>query len=107
MDNFFGDFHAVETYINFEGTQVNLPSTSGVACDTEADSGGEEADKENDKLWSTNAVKILIDQVKEHYEEFDKTMKKTVWNKIAKVMTTNLKRNVSWKQCDDKWKSLK
>ncbi|KAF2895419.1 hypothetical protein ILUMI_10756 [Ignelater luminosus] len=57
-DNFFGDFHAVETSVNSGDTQVNLSSTSRVAFNTEPDSGGEEADKESNKLWSTNAVKI-------------------------------------------------
>lgn len=58
------------------------------------------------KLWTTETTKLLISLVKEHDSEFQKSIKKHVWQKIGAKINAQCNLNYSWLQCDTKWKGL-
>ncbi|KAG5892122.1 hypothetical protein JTB14_032345 [Gonioctena quinquepunctata] len=62
---------------------------------------------EDKKLWSKEATFALIQLVEEYDNQFQKSVKNHIWLKIASIINTNMDINITWQQCDTKWKSLK
>lgn len=57
--------------------------------------------------WNPDHVLLLIRLVEKHDQEFQNTMKKNVWLKIAKEMETITHKKFTQDQVDNKWKGLK
>ncbi|KAL1516475.1 hypothetical protein ABEB36_000384 [Hypothenemus hampei] len=58
------------------------------------------------KLWNFEKTSVFINIVTEHQEDFKKSIKKVVWNKISTIITDIYKVKVNAQQCDTKWKCL-
>ncbi|KAL1488658.1 hypothetical protein ABEB36_014458 [Hypothenemus hampei] len=62
---------------------------------------------DNSKTWTKTTTLFLIDKMNEFDKEFSTGMKKNVWIKVAKECSANFKKNISWQNCEMKFKSLK
>lgn len=62
---------------------------------------------QNQKLWTREGTLLLIRKIEEYQHEFENGLKKIVWQKIALDCSKQLGKNISHKNCDEKWKSLK
>lgn len=62
---------------------------------------------ENSKIWSDEATNLLISLCKKYDTEFETTVKKYVWVKIAKELTEKSGQIFTFQQCDTKMKGLK
>ncbi|KAF2885760.1 hypothetical protein ILUMI_20395 [Ignelater luminosus] len=106
-NSFWSAFQAITTYNVITGEQEvegdppvevdddeNLPEEETIAV------GGE-------KMWTTETILKLINEVKDRKFEFENTMKKFVWIKIALTLSSQCNREFSAKNCETKWKSLK
>lgn len=61
----------------------------------------------NNRLWTTKMTLHLIDLIGESIEEFENSVKKTVWFKTAKNYSNHFTKQVSPQQVESKWKALK
>ncbi|KAH0820679.1 hypothetical protein GEV33_002110 [Tenebrio molitor] len=59
------------------------------------------------KLWNRTTTLFLIEKIEEAEKQFENSVKKNVWVKIAQQCTKEFSRNFTYNQCDSKWKSLK
>lgn len=59
------------------------------------------------KMWTDKNIRMLIELYKQHEEEFENSMKKLVWKKIANTLSNQTTINITWSQCDTKFKGLK
>lgn len=59
-----------------------------------------------EKLWSSKNTLFFINLVEEHEPEFQNSIKKTVWQKVARKLSEKSKLQFTWSQCDTKWKGL-
>ncbi|CAG9834864.1 unnamed protein product [Diabrotica balteata] len=90
---------AVTAYTVKEVSEANTaPSSSASAT---------QLDNIDKKVWTREATLIFIQLVEENDENFQKSIKKHIWAKIASSLNKQMNVGVTWQQCDTKWKSLK
>ncbi|XP_044744757.1 uncharacterized protein LOC123314578 [Coccinella septempunctata] len=63
--------------------------------------------QENTKLWSHEATLMLIQLCGKYEKEFQNSVKKYVWQKIAKELSQCFNQKFEIQQCDTKFKGLK
>ncbi|XP_018360094.1 PREDICTED: trihelix transcription factor GTL1-like [Trachymyrmex cornetzi] len=66
----------------------------------------DEVQKHEKKIWTNESILRLINLVEEFEEQFQNSIKKHIWMKISKILTTDLGTSITWQQCDTKWKGL-
>lgn len=78
------------------------------ACSTTAVQIESESMENTDKkIWTNEAILLLIRLVEGKYDDFNIGLKKNVWMNIAADLSKTLKYTISADQCDSKWKGLK
>lgn len=65
-----------------------------------------EADDSNKKLWTSENTRLLISLVAKYENEFQTSIKKFIWQKIAKEIVLKTGTHYNYTQLDTKWKGL-
>lgn len=74
---------------------------------TEVDSGSEEDENVGNRTWHHNDILMLIHLMQKHEKTFETSLKKTVWQKITKILNETSKKKYTPLNVENKWKSLK
>lgn len=59
------------------------------------------------KIWTETNIRILFELCKKFEHEFETSIKKLVWKKVAKILSERSSTTITWSQCDTKFKGLK
>lgn len=62
---------------------------------------------DHSKTWTDEATKVLIELYMDHEKQFENSIKKYMWKKIATELTNRMCQTYSAQQCDTKFKLLK
>lgn len=67
---------------------------------------GSQEDSNAAKLWTDKSTLLLIELVREYEDDFNKKIKKFVWQKIANLITDKTGIKYTATQVDTKWKGM-